>query len=104
MIIVGMNDSALVIIHGREPFTMACIFPQLMIQKKLNFKLRALFRTDPVESVEFECGDCGEADGEFSQRSTISDGQDLPGLEMGNTAFDGGADTREMLIRFNLGG
>lgn len=64
----------------------------------------ALFRTGPVESVEFECGDRGEAESEFSQRPTISDGQDLPVLAVGDTAFDGGADTGEMLVRFHLGG
>lgn len=65
---------------------------------------RALFRIGPVESVEFERGDRGEAEGELSQRSTIPDGQNLPVLEVGNAAFDGGADTREMLVRFNLCG
>jgi hypothetical protein len=65
-------------------------------------ELGALFRIDPIGSVEFERGDCGEAEGEFSQRSTIPDGQNLPVLKVGNTAFDGGVDTREMFVRFNL--
>lgn len=67
------------------------------------FKLRALFRTGPVESVEFERGDRCEADGEFSQRSAISGGQDLPVLEVGDAAFDGGADTGEVLVCVDLG-
>jgi hypothetical protein len=63
----------------------------------------ALFRTGPVESVEFERGDRCEADGEFSQRSAISGGQDLPVLEVGDAAFDGGADTGEVLVCVDLG-
>ena len=65
---------------------------------------RALFRTGPVEPVEFECGDCREADGEFSQRSAISGGHDLPVLEVGDAAFDGAADTGEVFVCFDLGG
>ena len=74
----------------------------MALQRQL--KLGALFRIDPVESVEFERGDRSEAEGEFSQRSMIPDGQNLPVFEVGNTAFGGGADTREMLVRFNLRG
>lgn len=64
---------------------------------------RALFRTDPIESVEFECGNRGEAEGELSQRATIPDGEDLPVLEVGDGAFDRGADTGEVLVLLNLG-
>lgn len=53
---------------------------------RFRCRLRALFRTGPVEPVEFECGDRCEADGEFSQRAAISGGQDLPVLEVGDGA------------------
>jgi hypothetical protein len=47
------------------------LIPRVVIKVGAAVSLGALFITDPVESVEFECGDRGEAEGEFSQRSTI---------------------------------
>jgi hypothetical protein len=64
--------------------------------------LRALFRTRPAESVKFECGDRGKAGSEFSQRSTVPGGQNLPVLEVGDAAFDRGADTGEVFVCVDL--
>jgi hypothetical protein len=66
------------------------------------FSLRALFRTGPIEPIEFECGDRGKAGSEFSQRSAISGGQDLPVLEVSDAAFDGRADTGKVLVCVDL--
>jgi hypothetical protein len=71
---------------------------QAVVQRTLNSQWlelkaaqRALFRTYPIDPVELKCSDCGQAEGKLLQWTAVSGGQDLPVLEVGDAAFDGGA-------------